>query len=206
MCPDKFGGAKAHGAATQTELTSVSYHSFWRHINTIVSNSVLEATAERWQRFLDINPEGKLLQESQDICEELMILLRVYGQQITVIKEFRRHLATLREDEWLQAEKGRAQARKEKAREAKSPEITLPEHTLIEFAVVRKLDRLLSWHLDTSMSPFSDDDDIADAGGTVSSTSVVPTQEADVLLELVESRRLELHELEETASRTCKQV
>lgn len=171
-----------------------------------MSNSVLEATAERWQRFLDINPEGKLLQESQDICEELMILLRVYGQQITVIKEFRRRLATLREEEWLEAEKSRSYASKRKASEASSPGSALPEHTLIEFAVIRKLDRLLSWHLDTSMSPFSDDDDIANVGGAVGSMSTVPTQEADILLELVEGRRLELQELEETASRTCKQV
>jgi hypothetical protein len=59
------------------------------------------------------------------------------------------------------------------------------------------------------MSPFSDadDDDIVRLGARgTGSSSAVPTYEADMLLELIESRRLELQELEETASRTCNQV
>lgn len=183
----------------------MSYHHFWRHINRIAFNSLIEATAEKWQRFLDINLEGKLLQESQDICEELMILLRVYGQQITVVKEFRRHLATLKEEEtrvqWLEAEKSRLASHNK----GKDDSNTMSESAMVEFTVIRKLDRLLSWHLDTSMSPFSDDDIVKLSGGPGGS-STVPTQEADVLLELIESRRLELQELEETASRTCKQL
>ncbi|KXX77500.1 hypothetical protein MMYC01_201639 [Madurella mycetomatis] len=163
-------------------------------------------SAEKWQRFLDINPEGKLLQESQDICEELMILLRVYSQQITVVKEFRRHLAMLKEDEtrleWLKAEKSRVKSQKKGTNDPNA----VPESAIVEFAVIRKLDRLLSWHLDTSMSPFSDDGDAANVGGAAAGSSAIPTQEADVLLELIDSRRLELQELEETASRTCNQL
>ncbi|KAK5655193.1 hypothetical protein OQA88_6092 [Cercophora sp. LCS_1] len=194
---DLFGSA----IGNTTEFTCISHHHFWRHINRIASNSLVKATAEKW-RFLDINLEGKLLQESQDICEELMILLRVYSQQITVIKEFRRHLATLKEEEtraqWKETERSRIESH-----EGTADPATLSESAMVEFAVIRKLDRLLSWHLDTSMSPFSDDD-IGRIGGGMSST--VPTQEADVLLELVESRRLELQELEETALRTCNQL
>lgn len=135
-----------------------------------------------------------------------MILLRVYGQQITVVKEFRRHLATLKEEEtrleWLNAEKSKLESQK---KGTNNPH-TMPESAAVEFAVIRKLDRLLSWHLDTSMSPFSDDGDTAGVGGGTTGSSAIPTPEADVLLELVESRRLELQELEETASRTCNQV
>ncbi|KAK3344512.1 hypothetical protein B0T25DRAFT_616227 [Lasiosphaeria hispida] len=197
---DLFGSA----IGNMTDLTSVSYRSFWRHIPAITFDSIIvEATAEKWKRFLDINPEGILLQESQDIREELMILLRVYGQQITVVKEFRRHLATLKEEEtradWWKAE----QSRNESQKEAKSPG-TPSEAAIIELEVIRKLDRLLSWHLDTSMSPFSEDDTLKSSGGGTG--SAVPTQEADVLLELIESRRLELQELEDTASRTCNQL
>lgn len=39
-----------------------------------------------------INPEGIVLKEAQDIVEELMIMKRVYCEQIKVAKEFMRHL------------------------------------------------------------------------------------------------------------------
>jgi len=136
-----------------------------------------------------------------------MILLHVYGQQITVVKEFRRYLAALREEEtrteWREAEKSRAAA--ERRGDAVDPSTTISESTMIELAIIRKLDRLLSWHFDTSMSPFSDEDTAKMSIGS-SGSSAVPTQEADVLLELIESRRLELQELEGTASRTCTKV
>jgi hypothetical protein len=189
----------------------MSYHHFWRHLNRITFNSFVEATAEKWQRFLDINLEGKLLQESQDICEELMILLRVYGQQITVAKEFRRHLATLREEEtrvqWREAEKARTETQKQgKSTDNISSASTVSGSAMVEFSVIQKLDKLLSWHLHTSMSPFSGDDILRISGGAPGGSSSVPTQEADILLDLIESRRLELQELEETASRTCTQL
>jgi len=45
------------------------------------------------QKYLDINPEGTLLQEVQDIVEELKIMKRVYTDQWNAVKEFKRHLA-----------------------------------------------------------------------------------------------------------------
>lgn len=39
-----------------------------------------------------INPEGVVLKEAQDIVEELMIMKRVYCEQLKVAKEFMRHL------------------------------------------------------------------------------------------------------------------
>jgi hypothetical protein len=198
---DLFGSA----IGNMTEETCISYHHFWRHMTSIGSDCITEAIAERWQRFLEINLEGRLLQESRDICEELMILLRVYGQQITVIKEFRRHLATLKEEEtraeWLAAEKAQRESSGQEATEANP----VSEHAMIGFEVIQKLDRLLSWHLDTSMSPFSDIDTVK-AGKGAPGAPAIPTHEADMILELIESRRLELQELEETASRTCKQL
>src|SRR3954471_25026519 len=106
-----------------------------------------------------------------------MILLRVYSQQITVIKEFRRHLATLKEEgaraQWSEAER----SRKESHRATTDPG-TMSESAMVEFAIIRKLDRLLSWHLDTSMSPFSDGDILRVGGGSGGVSSMVPTQEA----------------------------
>jgi hypothetical protein len=43
-------------------------------------------------KYLDINPEGALLRESQDIAEELGIMLRIYNQQLNVVKDFRKAL------------------------------------------------------------------------------------------------------------------
>jgi len=136
-----------------------------------------------------------------------MILLHVYGQQITVAKEFRRHLATLREEEnradWREAE--RARVASQRSGDASDPSPTISEFAVMELAIIRKLDRLLSWHFDTSMSPFSDEDTTTNSIGS-SRSSAVPTQEADMLLELIESRRLELQELEDAALRTCNKV
>jgi len=141
-----------------------------------------------------------------------MILLRVYGQQITVAKEFRRHLAMLKEEEtraeWLATEQARQRRRRERNKSDDSTN-SASDTAMIEFAMIRKPDRLLSWHLDTSMSPFSDDDPAKTglgAAAAAAGSSAVPIQEADVVHELIESRQFELQELEEAASRTCTQV
>lgn len=41
-------------------------------------------------KYLNINPEGVLLRESQDIAEELRIMLRIFKQQHLVVSDFRR--------------------------------------------------------------------------------------------------------------------
>jgi predicted DNA-binding protein YlxM (UPF0122 family) len=43
--------------------------------------------------YLRINPEGTILRESQDIAEELEIMLRVFSQQLGVVQELKRHIA-----------------------------------------------------------------------------------------------------------------
>jgi hypothetical protein len=44
------------------------------------------------QKYLDINPEGTLLREAQDIAEELQIMLRIYNQQLHVVRDLRKTL------------------------------------------------------------------------------------------------------------------
>lgn len=46
-------------------------------------------------RYLDINPEGKLLREAQDIAEELRIMIDIYTQQLNVVKDFHKCLGQL---------------------------------------------------------------------------------------------------------------
>lgn len=43
-------------------------------------------------KYLDINPEGTLLRESQDVSEELQIMLRIFNQQLYVVRDFRKIL------------------------------------------------------------------------------------------------------------------
>lgn len=49
-------------------------------------------------KYLNINPEGALLQESQDIAEELGIMLRIYNQQLNVVKDFKKGLVSMNEE------------------------------------------------------------------------------------------------------------
>jgi hypothetical protein len=44
------------------------------------------------QQYLNINPEGTLLREAQDIDEELRIMAHIYNQQLGVIRDFIKHL------------------------------------------------------------------------------------------------------------------
>lgn len=41
-------------------------------------------------KYLDINPEGTLLREAQDIAEELQIMLRIYNQQLHIVRDLRK--------------------------------------------------------------------------------------------------------------------
>lgn len=49
--------------------------------------------------YLNVNPEGALLRESQDIIEELHMMSRIFSQQLQVVKDFKKALETLNERE-----------------------------------------------------------------------------------------------------------
>ncbi|KAI1862732.1 uncharacterized protein JN550_010069 [Neoarthrinium moseri] len=72
----------AEAIGTVTEKTRIAYDHFWRAI----------AQASHKVPMV-INPEGILLKEAQDITEELMIMKRVYSEQLKVMKDFERHLS-----------------------------------------------------------------------------------------------------------------
>lgn len=72
----------AAAIGTVTEKTRIAYDHFWRAI----------AQDQHYKGPLVINPEGVVLKEAQDIVEELMIMKRVYCEQLKVAKEFMRHL------------------------------------------------------------------------------------------------------------------
>jgi hypothetical protein len=47
--------------------------------------------------YLNVNPEGTLLRESQDIAEELRMMSRIFIQQQHVVKDFKKALEKLNE-------------------------------------------------------------------------------------------------------------
>lgn len=125
-------------------------------------------------KYLDINPEGTLLQESQDIAEELKIMKRIYNEQQKVVKDFKRHLA-------------HPLGKRKKA--------------VGDAVLIRKL-------IDALKNQDNEQED-EETGGK-SEKEPLPHEEsvheAQVLLELIESRQAEIQDLEESALRTCQQV
>ncbi|KAK8071235.1 hypothetical protein PG997_011438 [Apiospora hydei] len=82
---DIFASAIAH----VDQLTAVAYDTFWHHTGLNNLNMLPKAIGNR---YLDINPEGALLKEAQDIAEELKMMKRIYNEQIKVVKDFKRYL------------------------------------------------------------------------------------------------------------------
>jgi hypothetical protein len=76
-----------------TEHTTIAYESFWRNMEIRAMRSAPPSSISTTNhKYLDINPEGTLLRESQDIAEELQIMLRIYNQQLHVVRDFRKIL------------------------------------------------------------------------------------------------------------------
>ncbi|KAM0813428.1 hypothetical protein AB5N19_13422 [Seiridium cardinale] len=75
-----------------TEHTRIAYDNFWWHTALDSQNMIPTQNESVRHKYLDINPEGVILKEAQDIAEELMIMKRVYNEQLKVVKDFTRHL------------------------------------------------------------------------------------------------------------------
>lgn len=68
------------------EYTTVAFEAFWK-------KAELEEIGKRPNpRYLNINPEGTLLREAQDIDEELRMMIRIYSQQLGAVEDFRKSL------------------------------------------------------------------------------------------------------------------
>jgi hypothetical protein len=140
----------------------------------VYSGNMLPMGGEAVQkRYLDINPEGILLREAQDVSEELMIMKRIYSEQLKVVKDFKRHLAH---------PLGRPKA---------------AEGEDLVQRLLHGLDRIYSrtGHLETEEGPIDETPRFNES-----------VHEANMLLELMESRHAEIQDLEEAALRACQQV
>lgn len=77
----------------KAEQTTIAYESFWRNLEIRSRNPIPYGSNEHVShKYLDINPEGTILRESHDIAEELQIMIRIYNQQLHVVRDFRKIL------------------------------------------------------------------------------------------------------------------
>ena len=51
------------------------------------------------RKYFNINPEGELLREAHDIVDELKMMRRIYEQQLSVIKDFSKHLQEIYDEQ-----------------------------------------------------------------------------------------------------------
>ena len=81
---------------TKTSLKTVAFENFWHQtrIDALRKNRD-SADQEVVRTYLNINPEGALLNEIQDIMEELRMMSRIFNQQSQVVKEFKKALEKL---------------------------------------------------------------------------------------------------------------
>lgn len=167
--------------AIQDQMTAVAYDTFWRNTNLYNKNMLPKAVGTK---YLDINPEGALLKEAQDIAEELKMMKRIYNEQLKVVKDFKRHLIR--------------------------PQVRRTEKT----DSADQLHRLLLDLINPRDKQEENDEEGDDGPGTPqlkqnqsrNQVAEETLHEAEGVLELVKSRRTEIIELEQSALHTCRQV
>ncbi|KAM0159945.1 hypothetical protein ACHAQE_004797 [Botrytis cinerea] len=77
-----------------SEMKTSSFELFWRHLKKL-SSQRLKISPKTARLYLNINPEGVLLQEAHDIIEELKMMSRINMQQLQVTQAFSKALETI---------------------------------------------------------------------------------------------------------------
>lgn len=78
--------------------TAIAFNVFWRNVERFSNNRDHPGSNGQNQRYLNINPEGTLLREAQDIAEELRIMNGIFSQQLYVVKSFQKCLEHINGD------------------------------------------------------------------------------------------------------------
>ncbi|RYO91624.1 hypothetical protein DL766_003197 [Monosporascus sp. MC13-8B] len=159
-----------------TEMTSIAYGSFWERTALHASNMLPNSPSKPGNQYLNINPEGVLFKEAQDITEELKIMKRIYTEQLNVVKDFKRHLFHPTGKDTPQG----------------------------ETAMLKKL--LLDVAKNQTASKDRTDSFNDEETRSQSEALEATLHEAEGTLELIESRQAEIQDLEDSALRTCQQL
>ncbi|KAL2277074.1 hypothetical protein FJTKL_00213 [Diaporthe vaccinii] len=70
--------------------TTIAFKVFWHSVEEFSQSRDTRGSNRQNQKYLDINPEGTLLREAQDIAEELRIMNGIFSQQLGVVKSFQK--------------------------------------------------------------------------------------------------------------------
>ncbi|KAK6857196.1 hypothetical protein PG995_007383 [Apiospora arundinis] len=184
---DIFASAIAH----VDQMTAVAYDTFWRHTKLYNKNMLPKTIGTK---YLDINPEGALLKEAQDIAEELKMMKRIYNEQLKVVKDFKRH---------LHYPQGRRTEKADSAYQIQKLLLDLvsprdkPPHNDEEDRDEEDCDE--EFHDETETPKYRQRQ-------LTCQTEDDTLHEAEGVLELVKSRRAEIIELEQSAMHTCRQL
>lgn len=74
--------------------TTIAFKWFWFNVDRFTKSRDHRDSdrMRRSQKYLDIDLEGALLREAQDIAEELKIMISIYSKQLAVVKNFHKCL------------------------------------------------------------------------------------------------------------------
>ena len=175
----------------QTEMTSIAYDTFWRHTAIHAGNMMTETQSSVGNKYLDINPEGLLFMEAQDIAEELKIMKRIYSEQLSVTKDLKRHL------HYPLGKGGGASTDQQQG------EIAALKRLLLEIRVDKGKEVDSESYADEATTLA---DDNGEGGRGMSQVLEGTLHEAEGTLELIESRQAEIQDLEDSVLWTCQQV
>ncbi|RYP46525.1 hypothetical protein DL768_007272 [Monosporascus sp. mg162] len=163
---DLFASAIGH----ITDMTTIAYDVFWRALRT----------GNVGKKALDLNPEGVLFREAQDIAEELKIMKKTYTEQLKVVKDFKRHLFDpLGKD--------------------KQGEIALLKQLLLEMTKNQAASN------DGNAPSEGEEPDVNAKKAKAMEAMEATLHEAEGTTELIESRQAEIQDLEDSALRTYQQ-
>lgn len=78
--------------------TAIAFKNFWRNVESFSKSRNRRDSTRQSHKYLDINPEGTLLREAQDIAEELRIMIGIFSQQLGVVRSFQKCLEHMNGD------------------------------------------------------------------------------------------------------------
>lgn len=78
-------------------MKTVAFETFWAQMRMDALRDPLAHSDQSVRTYLNVNPEGALLRETQDIVEELHMMSGLFSQQYQVVKDFKKSLEKLNE-------------------------------------------------------------------------------------------------------------
>jgi hypothetical protein len=84
---------------SKTGMKTIAFEAFWIQMRMDSLKDPFHHSEKGARAYLNVNPEGALLREAQDIAEELRMMSRIFTQQYQVVKDFKKALEKLNDRE-----------------------------------------------------------------------------------------------------------